>query len=343
MRFIVRLALGAGLLLAAALPARAQSPDYEGEFFSDYTHSVPTRTSVEISKTLRVGAQQSRVHPMLVLVNRMSDFPNMPQSVDEFATKLLHDWRVGDVDTHKGVLALFSIGDHKFWVVHTAELDRSVNDAISSSFKGGVTDALKAGDVARAMQRAADAIAASLARASSSSSSSSSQPVHTVTTTTHTHTETPSYSRPVSYSSGGSGSGMGCVVGLFGFMVIAFVVISLVSALSGASRGYGGGYYGGGYYGGGGGGGFWSGMATGGLLGYLFGNSGSSSYYSGGGSSGWGGWSSGGSSTDTTTTETWSWGGGSSDSSSSSSSGGGFFDSFGGGSSSGDSGSGGSW
>ncbi|MEZ0230949.1 MAG: TPM domain-containing protein [Planctomycetota bacterium] len=366
MRNVARLALAAGLVLAAALPARAQSPEYEGEFFSDFTHQIPARTSVEISRTLRLAAEQSKIHPMIVVIDSLTSYPNMPQDVKPFATKLVNDWKLGDVDTHKGVLALFSITDRKFYVEHTDHLDSSIPAAISKAFSGATAQALKANDVPRAMQRAAEAIASSLPRAASSQPSGTSTPTHTKTVTTHSHQATGSnvpYTPPTTWSSSGSG-GSGFSIGCFGFIIASIVIVWILStifkAFTGVSRGFGqplgGGFGGGGYgygggYGGGGGGSFLGGMATGGLLGYLFGNSGS---HYGGYSSGWGsGWGSGGSSwgggsnnssyTDTSTTESWSWGGGSSGGDSGGSSGGGFFDSFGGGGSSGDSGSGGSW
>ncbi len=378
MRNAARLALAAGLLLAAALPASAQTPDYEGEFFTDFTHTVPARTQVEISRTLRIAAEQSRIHPILVVIDSVSSYPGMPQDVKGFARRLNADWKIGDVDTHKSVVALFAIKDRKFDVEHSDNVDRSVTDSISRAFAGATTQALKNGDTARAMQRAAEAIAASLPRAtathSSGGSSGTSTPTHTKTVTTRTHTannrtsSSVPYTPPTTHWSSGSSHSTGFGLGCFGFIIVSVIIVwvlsAIFSALSGVSRGFGrpyhgysGGYggYGGGGYGGGGGGSFLGGMATGGLLGYLFGNSGSH-YHSGWGggysSTPWssGGWSGGGSSdssyTDTTTTETWSWGGGSSDSSSSydsGSSGGGFFDSFGGSSMSNDSGSGGSW
>lgn len=358
-------ALTAALLVAAAAPARAQTPDYENEFFTDFTHSIPVRQTVAISRTLRVASQSSRIHAMLVVIDSVATYPSMPQNAKDFAARLARDWNVGDVDTHRGLVALFAIEDHKFYVAKTDNLEQQVTDRITAAFNPGTLQALRAGDQARAMTLAAQAIAQTLpARSGASGSSSGSpQPTHTITRTTHEHRVDPSpytqpYTPPSSYSPSSSSGGApfgGCLFFIVGSAIFVWVLKAIFSSVSGVSRGYGrsfGNYYGG--YGpsyGGSSGGFLSGMATGGLLGYLFGNRGSSGWGSSGwGGSGWGGsgWGSSGSSnssyTDTTTTETWSSGGGDSswssggDSSSSSSG----FDSFGGGNFDGG-GSGGSW
>jgi uncharacterized protein len=333
-------ALLAGFVLLAAGTARAQTPDYEGEFFTDLTHQIPARAKVDMSRKLRIAAEDSQIEPMLVVIDSVASYPSMPQDGQEFADKLAKDWQIGEVTTHEGILALFAVNDHKYFVARTSNVSESVTDAISASFKRGTLDALKAKDVTRAMSLAADAIASELPAASRGSVSGGGTPVHTVTTTTHTHVVNDS---PVSYGYHSSSGGGGLAIcPLIGFGLLAWLVMSVFQSVFGASRGYGGGY--GGYYGGGGGGGFLSGMATGGLLGYLFGNSGSS--YGSGWGSGWGSggssWGSGGGSyTDTTTTDTWSSGGGGSSGSSGGSSGGGY-DSFGGGNFDGG-GSGGSW
>jgi uncharacterized protein len=341
MRRIAFSAVLAVLVLATGSSARAQTPDYEGEFFTDFTHKIPARTGVDISRKLRLAAEESRIHPMLVVVDHMSSYPSMPQDAQGFATRLINDWNVGDVTTHEGILAFFAVGDRKFFVGKTTPTSESIADAISSAFKMGTLDALKQGNLPRAMSLAADCIASSLPATGGRSGFVPSTPVHTVTTTTHSHVvQDPVYYNQPTYQPSHYSSSVGFgICPLIGFGLLAWLVVSVLSSVFGSSRGYGGGY--GGYYGGGGGGGFLSGMATGGLLGYLFG--GGSSYGSGWGSSGWGGgssWGSGGGSyTDTTTTDTWSSGGGSD---SSSFGGGGGFDSFGGGGSDGG-GSGGSW
>jgi uncharacterized protein len=348
MRGRIQAAVAGLVLVLAAAPARAQVPDYEGEFFTDLTHSVSARQKVEISRTLRVAAESSRVHPMLVVVDRMASYPDLPQNEKDFATRLFEEWKIGDATTKKGVLALFSIGDRKYYIVKSTNVDQSMTDSISDGFKQGTLTALRDGNVTKAMTLAAQTMATSLMQ-SPAPRSVTSTPVHTFTRTTHDHHvdgqavpwTPPSHSYHV-----GTGGGACCFFIIGSFLLLWFFVF-VIRSLTGTG-GYGpnyGGYYGGGggyYGGGGGGGGFLSGMATGGLLGYLFGSGGSSGY-----SSGWGGgWGSGGggSYTDTTTTETWSSGGGSSDWSSGGGgdSGGGGFDSFGGGSTDGG-GSGGSW
>ena len=289
------------LALAAPPMEAAEAPDYDGEFFTSLrAEGIHGRTKVEISKTLRLAAQASRIHPMLVVIDRLSDFPRMPQTIDGFATALAKDWKVGDAETKKGILVLFSISDRKLFVSKTANLDQDVSDAVSKAMGGKVTDALREGDVTRAMKLAAGAIAETLPDQGSSLGAAGGGKQRTVTRTTRTRTPRGGYSRR-------GGSGIGC----FGIMIIFMVLSSIIGSFTGRG-GWGGGMRGG-YYGGGGG--FFSGMLAGGMLGHMF----------GGGHGGWGGgYGGGGGFTETTTTESWTDGGGGGG-------GGGFFDSFGGG------------
>lgn len=291
------------LAMAVSPASAAEAPDYDGEFFTSLrAEGLHGRTKVEISKTLRLAAQASRIHPMLVVIDRLSDFPRMPQTIDGFATALAKDWKVGDAETKKGILVLFSIGDRKLFVSKTANLDQSVSDAVAKAMGGKVTDALREGDVTRAMKLAAGAIAETLPDQGSSLGAAGGGKVRTVTRTTRTRTPFGGYSRR-------GGRGLGGGFGCFGILIMFLVVSSIIGSLTGRGgwgRGMGGGYYGGG-------GGFFSGMLAGGMLGHMF----------GGGYGGWGGGYGGGGGgfTETTTTESWTDSGG----------GGGFFDSFGGG------------
>lgn len=332
-------ALVALTLLAPAHPVAAQGvPDYEGEFFTDLTGKVGARDKVQISRTLRVAAESSHVHPMLCVLNRMADYPDLPQEFQAFGAKLATSWEIGDVDTKQGVLLLFSLEDRKFGAFKTTNVAQGVTDAIQAGVARSVTSALKSGDVTQAMQRAAQVLAETLPERSGGGSgppptggASGNQP-HTVTKTTTTRRPLDDRPRGGGFTIprvAGGGAGLGCccwAIGLFFIVTIFFRFIrSLFGGFGGYGRGMGGGYYGGGGYGygGGGGGSFLGGMATGGALGYLLGDRHGGGGYGGGG----GGY------TETTTTESWSSGGGGGGGffGGGDSGGGGGFDSFGGG------------
>ena len=300
-------------------------PEYEGEFFTDLTHSIQSRIKVDISRTLRLAHRRSHVHGVLVVLNSMRDFPDMPQDFPKFTAKLFKEWQIGDADTHKAVLVVFAIKDRKFGVNYSTGLTQKLSDQIRKDMVPDVTNALKANDIGKAMKSAAEVLADNLPDASNRSGTSRGgvpgAPVKHTTRTTRERRSLPSSSGG-SHSSGQSSSfgGFGC----FGLIIGAFILFAIVSAIggmfSGRRHGYGGGM-GGGYYGGGGGGGFMSGMLTGGLMGYMFGNSGHSHGYGGHGSH-----YGGGDFTETTTTESWTDGGGGGGFDS----GGGGFDTFGG-------------
>jgi uncharacterized membrane protein YgcG len=298
------------LLLASAPRPVSAFPDPDGEFFVDFTGQVRGRDKMEIGRTLRSACEESRVHAMLVLIDAMASYPDMPQEITAFANKTGTSWNVGDKTAHKGLVAVFSLKDRKFGCAPTRELNvPNLTDAMSNSMQGRVIGYLREGNVSGAMRVAASNIAEQLPSVSRGAAGTP-EGQHTRTTTTTRRVVSPGYTR----SYGSSGSGSGWMVGII-FLVIVFFMISGV--FSGASHGYG---YGGPGYGGGGGGGFFSGMLTGGLLGWMFGGHG------GWGGGGWGDGGSYGSSYEETTTTTDSWSSGSSDS------GGGSFDSFGGGS-----------
>lgn len=282
-------------LQSRALAAEsADIPEYQGEFFTDLTGTLSGREKVEVSKTLNAAAQSSRIHPMLVLINKMSDYPGMPQQFDAFANKLAQAWKIGDHKTKKGVLVLFSLDDRKFGAVKTANVPQSVADSIKQSMVGRVTDSLKSEKITRAMVLASQNIAMRLPNAARKAATSTrSSPRKTVTKTTRTRRHlAPTYSGRTR-SSGGSGWGW-----IIGIGIVIFIVMIVFGSIGGSRHGYGGGM-GGGYYGGGGG--FFSGMLTGGLLGYMFGGGMGHSHYGRG--------SYGSDYEETTTTESWTDGG----------------------------------
>ncbi|MDA1017947.1 MAG: TPM domain-containing protein [Planctomycetota bacterium] len=322
MRVVGLIALSMLLAIPAATFAQQPKPavpDYEGEFFTDLTHGIPARVKVDISRILRMAHRKSHVHGVLVVMNAVEDYPGMPQDFKEFTAKLFNEWKIGDADTHKAVLVVFSIHDRKFGVNHSKGLPQSLSDKIRKDMVPGVTNALKANDIGKAMQLAAEVVSDNLPNATPQAGTRPAgapvAPTKHITQTTRERRSLPP-SGSGSHTSGGSSfGGLGC----FGLMIGAFILFAIVSAISGMFSGRRHGYgrgMGGGYYGGDGGGGFMSGMLTGGLMGYMFSNSGHNH-----GSGGHGSHYGGGDFTETTTTESWSDGGG----------GGGFGDSGGGG------------
>jgi len=237
--------LAAACVLLAGLSALADVPDYEGEFFTDLSDTLSSRQKVEISRALRVGAQASRIHPMLVVIDQMSDYPDLPQDIGKFATELANSWKIGDHETKKGILALFSLQDRKFFIARTANVEQRVTDSIQKSMMSRVASSLKSGEVPRAMLLAAQNIAENLPAASSRTSSSgkasggAAAPTKTVTRTTRTRHYT---GRSRRYRSGGTT--FGSIIGLLFFAIFFMAIFSM---LSGGRHGYGRGY--GGYHG----------------------------------------------------------------------------------------------
>ena len=295
-----RIALTCLLTITAAL-CPAASPDFDSEFFTDFSDSVPSRQKMEIRRTLRHGNEASAIHTMIVVIDYLSQFPDMPQDTKKFATKLAGDWGVGDQNTKRGILILLSLEERELFVAKTSNVDQALADNIRNAILGGrAKAALKANDIGLAMKLAAEATVDVLPTARAAAAAGGNQPTKQVTRTTTTRQYHNNRRRR------GGGGGLGAIGGILVFVVVVCMIASLFGNRGG--HGYGGSYGGRGGRGGWGGGGFMSGMLTGGMLGWMF-----------SGNRGYGGHGGGGF-TETTTTESWGGGGG-----------GGGFDSFGGG------------
>lgn len=346
--------IAASLLLACAAlggtlaPAAEKFPNHQREFFSDFTGKLDDKERLAVDEKLKEASHASGIHAVLVIVTKMAEYPDMPQTPKEFALEVAKTWKVGNAKNGKGILVFFSVQDRKFQVVKTKNLPLSLTEQIAGSMKGKVTLALSDGEYGDAMKAAADNIARFLPGDPSRPATASGGP--SSGTPVSAHSSNSSRSAPAQYDAHSrSSSGFGGWIVLIIAGVIGFIIlIAIISAFSGRGAyspgyapSYGGGYYqpgyGGGYYGGGGGG-FFTGMMVGGMMNGMFGggggrtvehhyhDSGSTSTGFFGGSVGGGGDSSGG-----------SWG-----DVGASFGGGGGFESFGGGSFDGGS-SGGEW
>lgn len=210
------------LLVGLCLSSLAHAvPEYDGEFFTDFTHRVTGRKKTEVSRVLRLSAETSLVHPMLVVVDRLADYPDMPQDIQQFATRLANEWRIGESTSKKGLLALFAIQDRAFFIARTDNVEQSVLDRIRAAIGGRTTDALRRGDVPTAMLLAAENIATALPPSAAPT---------TVTTRTVTRTR-----REVRSSGGplfsGHVSDGGSVVAAFFFLSIVLCVFLLPFAV----------------------------------------------------------------------------------------------------------------
>ena len=102
------------IALVTPFPAWGQQPsaglpEFENEFFNDFSGSVSNSQKIEISRNLRLASEASQIHAMIVVIKKVADYPSLPQEVHAMALQLARDRKVGSQKTHQGLLALFAL------------------------------------------------------------------------------------------------------------------------------------------------------------------------------------------------------------------------------------------
>ena len=133
------------------IAADPKVPDYQGGFITDFTKTIPSKQRVLISRTLRMASQSSRIHVMLVVINKMADYKQMPQKIGKFAAKLAQEWKIGNAKTKQGLLLLFSLRDRKFFISKTSNLPLSLTEKIRNGVVKRAIIHLKKKETAKAM------------------------------------------------------------------------------------------------------------------------------------------------------------------------------------------------
>lgn len=246
-------------------------PEFENEFFNDFSGSVSNAQKIEISRNLRLASESSQIHSMLVVIRRVADFPELPQEVHPMAVQLARERKIGSQKTQQGLLALFALDDHKFTVVNSQNVSATLAETIRNAFNGRVRERLRGGQTGQALVFASEDLASLLPKAnaaarattpgngSSSSQATSAGPAQQRAFSSSLVSES---ARPETQKSTGGGWGTWIVILLGGYL--------LLSLLGRLFSGGGGGGVGGGRPGWGG---LLGGLLGGGLLGYWLGSS----------------------------------------------------------------------
>jgi uncharacterized protein len=249
---------------ARAEQAATTLPEFENEFFNDFSGSVSNAQKIEISRNLRLASESSQIHSMIVVIRRVADYPGLPREVHPMAVQLARERKIGSQKTHQGLLALFALEDRKFTVANSDNVSPKLAESIRDAFNGRVRARLKDGQIGQALVFASEDLASLLPKAGAApravtqgfgSSSGSVQQ--------RAAPSAPEQVRPEVQKSLGWGWGTWIAV-LFG----GYVLLSLLGRLFSGGGGAGG-------FGGGspGWGGLLGGLLGGGLLGYWLGNS----------------------------------------------------------------------
>jgi uncharacterized membrane protein YgcG len=260
------LACFAGPLAAAGLP------EFENEFFNDFSGSVSNSQKIEISRNLRLASETSQIHAMVVVIKKVADYPSLPQEVHAMALQLARERKVGSQKTRQGLLALFALEDHKFSVAHSTNLSPKLADSIRDTFNSRVRAKLRDGQTGQALVFASEDLASLLPKEGAGSkpgAPGTHAPGNAVNR--HASTASPDAARPEAQKETGLGWGVWIAIILGGYLLV-----SLLGRLFSGGGGLGGGGLGGGGFGGGGApgwGGLLGGLLGGGLLGYWLGGS----------------------------------------------------------------------
>jgi hypothetical protein len=251
---------------ALAQQNAAGFPEFENEFFNDFSASLSNAQKIEISRNLRLASESSQIHSMIVVIKKVADYPGLPQEIHSMALQLARERKVGSQKTHQGLLALFALEDRKFTVAHTSNLPTKLAESIRDAFNGRVRAKLKEGQTGQALVFASEDFASLVPKASKTG-------VVGAPATRAPLASQPEKVRSESAKDSGFGAGTWIMI-IFG----GYVLLSLLGRLFSGGGGIGGG--------GAGWGGFLGALLGGGLLGYWLGNSSSNasdSHSSGGG------------------------------------------------------------
>ena len=115
------------LLLVIRLPALAEKiasmPAPTG-YVDDYAGVLSSDGNADIDRICTEVHDKTRAQIFLVTIKTTED-----ESIETFANRLFHNWKIGEKKTDRGVLLLFAINDHKRWIEVGYGLEGILNDA----------------------------------------------------------------------------------------------------------------------------------------------------------------------------------------------------------------------
>lgn len=261
------------LVAPGSLPAQSAArggtlPEFENEFFNDFTGSASSAQKIEISRNLRIAGENSQIHSMIVVIRKVSDYPSLPQEVHAMALRLARERRIGSQKTHQGILALFALEDRKFTVAHSGNLEPKLSETIRDTFNGRVRAKLREGQPGIALLFASEDLASLLPKAGAVQRAGAQNAQGQRPTTNPAAPALRDSQRPPPKEESGFSWVTILVVLAGGYLILSFLG-RLFSGGPGPGPGMGPGYGGGGS----GWGGLLGGLLGGGLLGYWLGSS----------------------------------------------------------------------
>jgi uncharacterized protein len=250
------------LLLTIALVA-ARYPQATDPHVNDFASVISSKDAERIRGTAQATLRDHGVAIVVATITSLGDYDAADLTIERYAADLYNQWGIGDRSTNKGVLLLVSVRDRKLRIATGTGLGNRDGEA-RQVIDSVIVPRFKSADMSGGIAAGVDAIAKWFQPARTGSGGS----------------QSPNFV-PVENAPGGEGVGWtphgspvrnasrgGC--GCFTWLILIFVIFSVISAIGRRGRGYpvagGGGYgSGGGFFGGGG----WWRFLLGSLTGFL--------------------------------------------------------------------------
>ncbi len=107
-----------------------QFPKLQEDFVSDEMRLLIDRMQSRYQNALQNLWMRSEIYFQLATIKAMSDYPEMPQQIDEFAAKLFEHWELQKHVERRTVLLLFSSEDRKLGFCKSTAVSKNLESKI---------------------------------------------------------------------------------------------------------------------------------------------------------------------------------------------------------------------
>jgi uncharacterized protein len=120
---------------------------------NDFAGMIDGKVKGEIEAVCKELDEKKKTQMAIVTVESLEGM-----SIQEFATEMFSEWKMGDKDTNQGVLVLLSRGDRKWRITVGYKLESVLTEEEAEKLRNGVTPMLKNGEYGEALLQVAKEI-----------------------------------------------------------------------------------------------------------------------------------------------------------------------------------------
>jgi len=120
---------------------------------NDFAGMIDGKVKGEIEAVCKELDEKKKTQMAIVTVESLEGMP-----IQEFATEMFSEWKMGDKDTNQGVLVLLSRGDRKWRITVGYKLESVLTEEEAGKIRNGVTPMLKNGEYGEALLQVAKEI-----------------------------------------------------------------------------------------------------------------------------------------------------------------------------------------